>query len=146
MPNAAQTAWLSTVCGIDRALVDISGSQSKAGVGWVDAPGTHRGEIVAFLVDVDDRLKAVQQQVTTLTPAPFTGGDAVVKAYRDTVDPLRAAISEYASHAATFPPDGVAAAFRLALVELVSFSVRAPQPDDPVYPEARRLAPGCGGR
>ncbi|WP_158841953.1 hypothetical protein [Saccharothrix deserti] len=135
------------MCGIDRALLQVSGSQSKAGVGWVDAPGAHRGEIVAFLADVDNTLKSLQQQVGTLTPAPFTGGDAIVKAYRDTIDPLQAKMAEHASHAAAFPPEGVAAAFRLALMELVTFSVDAPElEDDPVYVQARRLAPNCGGR
>ena len=142
-PSAAQTAWADAVCGIDRALLGISRSQDRAAPGWRDAPAAHRAEIVALLTDVDATLGSLQRQVATLTPAPFTGGDAVVEAYRATVDRLRTRISEYAANAAAFPPEGVAAAFRLALMELVSFTVDAPDLEDPVYARARRLAPNC---
>ncbi|KOV81811.1 hypothetical protein ADL03_26900 [Nocardia sp. NRRL S-836] len=114
--------------------------------GWTSAPAAHRDRIVAFLTDVDTKLRSVQQQVGKLTPAPFTGGDAVVAAYRGVVDPLQAKITEYAAEAAVFPPKGIAAVLQLAHLELVSFSVRAPDPDDPGYKRARQLAPNCGGR
>jgi hypothetical protein len=146
VPAAEQTTWAATVCGIDRALLEVSQAPDRISPGWRDAPAAHRAEIVALLTDVDTTLKSLQQQVGTLTPAPFAGGDAVVRAYRDTIDPLQARIAEYAASAAAYPPEGVAAATRLALVDLVSFTVAAPELDDPAYAPARRLAPGCGGR
>ncbi|KOX23464.1 hypothetical protein ADK67_20510 [Saccharothrix sp. NRRL B-16348] len=145
-PSDAQTAWAATVCGIDQALIEVSRAHNRISPGWRDAPGAHRAEIVALLTDVDSTLKSLQQQVATLTPAPFTGGDAIAQAYRRTIDPLQARMAEYAANAATFPPEGIAAAFRLALVELVSFTVDEPELEDPAYAHARRLAPPCGGR
>lgn len=147
VPTATQTAWVDSLCAVGRALVKVSQLPLKAGAGWVDASAAHRGEIVAFLTEIDNTLTSLRQQVNSLPPAPFTNGDAVVKAYRDTIDPLQAKIAEYASKAATFPPDGVAAVFRLASVELVTFSVNAPSlKDDPVYVRARKLAPNCDGQ
>ncbi|MCE6998768.1 hypothetical protein LZG04_28810 [Saccharothrix sp. S26] len=145
-PSATETAWAAAVCGIDRALVEASRAPDRVGSGWREEPGAHRAEIVAVLTDVDTTLKSLQQQVAALTPAPFAGGDAVVRAYRDTIDPLQARIAGYASDAAVFPPDGIAAVFRLAAGELVSFTVGAPDLDDPAYARARRVATGCGGR
>jgi hypothetical protein len=144
--NDAQKAWAATVCGIDQALLDVSRAQDRTDPGWAKAPAVHRAEIVALLNDVDTTLKSLQQQVGTLTPSPFTGGEEVVEAYRTTIDPLQERIATSASEAAVLPPEGVAAAFRLAMVELVSFTVGAPGLEDPLYAQARRLAPACGGR
>jgi len=143
-PPAELVAWVDGVCQVERAsLWNPPPPVDANAVTEADRPA-----VVAYLTAGRDHFTQLAAKLDALPAAPVDGGDEVVANMRSKVNALATQLGEYAQNASVFPPRGVAAAYRLGLVDIAAWSYGDPSLADlekknPLVAEARERTQTC---
>jgi hypothetical protein len=140
-PDQATITWVDGVCQAQQLLVWNQPPPVPNPVTEADRPA-----VVAYLTDVRNRFTQATTLIDGLDPTP--AGEQVVRHLRTVLGEQADAFAEHVQHAQMFPAPEFGAPYRLAQMDLASWTVGSPSLTDlatsnPTVAAAQRQAPNC---
>lgn len=143
-PSAELVAWVDGICQVEgESLWNPPPPVDTNAVTEAD-----RAAVVTYLSAGRDHFAQLVAKLDALPVAPVEGGDDVVANMRSKANALATQLGEYAQNASLFPPNGIAAAYRLGLVDISTWTYGDPSladlgKENPLVAEAQEQAQSC---
>jgi hypothetical protein len=139
--DQATITWVDGVCQAQQLLVWNPPPAVPNPVTEADRPA-----VVAYLTDVRNRFTQATTLIDGLDPTP--AGEKVVRHLRTVAGEQADAFAEHVQHAQMFPAPEFGAPYRLAQMDLASWTVGSPSLTDlatsnPTVAAAQQQAPNC---
>ncbi|MDW5325776.1 hypothetical protein R6Y94_18265 [Plantactinospora sp. KLBMP9567] len=110
--------WVGKACTAHDSLLNLPETSLTGNSAFSQR---ERPELVRHLAALRDRFQTARSMLDGLRPAPVPGGDDLIAVELAPLDESLGKLKEYVENAKVFPSEGMAAVFRLAQVEAVTF-------------------------
>jgi hypothetical protein len=145
-PGNEVITWVDGVCTAQQARLGLPPPPAVA----ADPTERDRPAVLTYLTQVRDAFRQSKTIFEGLGRAPVHGGDELVTAELRALDEIVPELEENLRNAGRFPAPEFGAPFRIAAIDVASFTVDDPQLADLLardegLAEAHERAPGCSG-